>query len=1124
MRIIDNTIILSASDLSSHASCKHKTYLDHSVVKGDIAEPEYYDPALAILQERGREFESEYLDYLRSSGLSIAQPNSVDETLSLMKEGADIVYQGTFQNSKWFGRTDFLIKVDKPSLLGAWSYEVADTKLAKETRSATVLQLCLYSELLTEVQGYSPEYAHVITPEEGFTRHSFRLDDFWAYYRLLKSSLVKVTDVQAEVIPTYPEPCAHCEICRWWKTCDQKRRSDDHLSLVAGLSNSNAKEIQKWDISKVEAFSKIALPLKYKPTRGAKQTYEKLREQARVQVDSREKGSAQFEVLPIQAGQGLSNLPLPSEGDIFFDFEGDPYIGSAGLEYLFGWVTINDTLQYHSIWALNPEQEKKAFEDFVDFVINRLKVYPDLHIYHYTAYEPSALKRLMGRYGTREDEIDTLLRSNVFIDLYSVVRNAVRAGVEKYSLKELEIFHGYQRKVPLRDASAHLRSFQGLLERRKVDLIPSELMMVIQAYNEDDCMSTFGLRQWLEAIRDEIIAKGGVIDRPESVSGVANEAITEHQERIAPLFNSLMLDVPIDELARTPEQHARWLLAHMLDWYRREKKALWWEFYRLKALTAMEHLDEKSSIGMLTYTGKREPESRSFVDYYSFPIQDYDIREGDELKSDNGDSLGTLFSIDKINQVVAIKKSGRALDIHPTAIFKHTDVRDTEKESSILRLAEWVVKNGMDSKGGYQAGRDLLMNNLPRTTGTIPDLKDAQARAIAWVGLLDNGVLPIQGPPGSGKSHTAAEMMLTLIESGKKIGITALSHKVIIGLMEKTLKISRERGIELSCIHKVSKKSLDTHPSIQEITDNGKVVQAMRNANIIGGTPWLWAREELKDSVDYLFVDEAGQLSLIDTVAVSQATNNLVLLGDPQQLKQPQQGSHPVGTEVSALEHILKQDQTIPKEKGIFLDITWRLHPEICTFVSELFYESKLDSKSGLENQSILGGEIVSGSGLRFVPILHEGNQSSSIEEVEAVSRIISGLLNHSAVYVNSKGEQKVISADDIKVITPYNAQVNLLTEALGNGIQIGTVDKFQGQEAPVIIYSMATSSPEDAPRGMEFLYSPNRLNVAASRARAIFILVANPALFEPDCKSISQMKLANAFCRFRELSKELII
>lgn len=355
----------------------------------------------------------------------------------------------------------------------------------------------------------------------------------------------------------------------------------------------------------------------------------------------------------------------------------------------------------------------------------------------------------------------------------------------------------------------------------------------------------------------------------------------------------------------------------------------------------------------------------------------------------------------------------------------------------------------------------------------------------------------------------------------KKIGVAALSHKVITGLIKKVIQVAREQGNNVLCMRKVSELSENPDPQIAEEKNNDKVAMAIRTGQvqILSGTPWLWAREDMANSVDVLFVDEAGQLSLIDTVAVSQATSNLVLLGDPQQLKQPQQGSHPEGTEVSALEHILKDHKTIPRERGIFLDVTWRMHPKICSFVSELFYESLLKSKPDLSNQKLEGDTLFKGSGLWYSVVNHLGNQSSSEEEVLVVAEIISNLLSKDVFYYDNKNQKKKVSVNDIKVIAPYNAQVSLLSKKLPSEIQVGTVDKFQGQEAPIIIFSMATSSPAEAPRGMEFLYSLNRLNVAVSRARATFILVASPKLFEPDCKSIEQMKLANAFCRYLEMT-----
>jgi uncharacterized protein len=294
---------------------------------------------------------------------------------------------------------------------------------------------------------------------------------------------------------------------------------------------------------------------------------------------------------------------------------------------------------------------------------------------------------------------------------------------------------------------------------------------------------------------------------------------------------------------------------------------------------------------------------------------------------------------------------------------------------------------------------------------------------------------------------------------------------------------------------------------------------------VVGGTQWLWARPDAQEAADVLFVDEAGQMSLANVLAASQGAASVVLLGDPQQLEQPQHGTHPEGTDVSALEHILQDHKTISDDLGIFLPETWRLSPSICTFTSEVFYEGKLHARAGLEKQVLVGSVPFEGSGLWVVPVAHQGNQNSSLEEVEVVVKILARLVQPDARWVDGDGLIHNITPDDILIIAPYNSQVSLLMQHLGNKkARVGTVDKFQGQEAPIAIYSMVTSTPEDAPRGMEFLYSLNRLNVATSRARCASILVASPRLFEPECKSPRQMQLANALCRYVELARPAVL
>lgn len=1125
MKKTTNGILLSAGDLSGYISCHHLTHLHLAFAEGRLDAADYRDPMLALLQERGLEFEEGYLRRLEQEGKTIARPEpgtdelSVDRTWAAMQQGVEVIYQASLRRAPWQGRADFLIKVDKPSHLGNWSYEIIDAKLARETRAGTILQLCLYAELVADIQGILPEYLYVITPEEELMLQSYRSEDFMAYFRLIKARVLAIVATNQVPIPTYPEPCPHCGICGWWAYCDRQRHSDDHLSLVAGLSRLQAAELKRWDIHTLTALAQIPLPLPFKPSRGAAETFVRLREQARVQLAGRRTGTSVYELLEIAEGRGLSNLPEPSAGDIFLDLEGDSFIGRSGMEYLFGWVTGEHTATVRQIWAVNAEQEKRAFETFIDEVIQHMFEYPDLHIYHFSPYEPAALKRLMGKYATREDEVDTLLRAGRFVDLHAITRQAIRAGVESYSLKELEQLHAFERQFELRAAAAQLREMERRLERNDIAGIAPETKAAIEQYNFEDCQSAASLRTLLETLRSERIAAGVPLERPSPQEGAPGETVTRLQERIRPLYDQLVEGVPADPLQRSSEQQAYWLLANMLEGYRREKKALWWEYFRLKALPIEELLEEKEALAGLQFTGKRRSEKKSTIDTYHFPFQECEIQAGDTVKGMDGKDLGEVITIDKADSWVELKKGPTKADLHPAAVFRLSIIDDTEKEEALIRLATWVAGHSMDHEGDYRAARDLLLGVPPRTAAGFQSSAQPQQKAVSWALELNGGVLPIQGPPGTGKSHTAAEMILALVQAGKKVGITALSHKVVVGLMEKVITAGKKVGVTVRCMRRVSKGAKSSNPVVPEEDNYDKIEAAIRNGSVqvLGGTAWLWAREQFKESVDVLVVDEAGQLSLMDALAVAQAGANLVLLGDPQQLKQPQQGSHPEGTEVSALEHVLQEHQTIPPDRGILLDTTWRMHPAICSFVSELFYEGRLQSRPGLENQQLGGETPFANAGLWYVPVHHEGNQSSSPEEVAVVRRIVDGLLTGKVAYQQADGKVIPVTATDIKVIAPFNAQVSLLTRGLPPGVQAGTVDKFQGQEAPIILFSMATSRPEDAPRGMEFLYSPNRLNVAVSRARAAFILVASPQLFEPDCHNVRQMKLANAYCRFIE-------
>jgi superfamily I DNA and/or RNA helicase len=364
-------------------------------------------------------------------------------------------------------------------------------------------------------------------------------------------------------------------------------------------------------------------------------------------------------------------------------------------------------------------------------------------------------------------------------------------------------------------------------------------------------------------------------------------------------------------------------------------------------------------------------------------------------------------------------------------------------------------------------------------------------------------------------------MICELVRAGKKVGVTAVSHRVVRNLLEAALDAAQEEGLPLRCMQKVRDASPGARAGLVETTDNAELLRALRSGaiRVAGGTAWAWARSELAGILDVLIVDEAGQMSLANALAAASAGKSVILLGDPQQLEQPIQGTHPEGSDVSALEHVLAGEETMPDDRGLFLAETWRLHPTICAFTSEIFYEGRLRSRPGCEQQRLVGGSDFAGAGLRLVRVDHEGNQSSAAEEVECVGRVVESLLQGRLSWIDAKGRASELTAEDVLIVAPYNAQVARLSARLP-GARVGTVDKFQGQEAPVVIYSMTTSSPDDAPRGLEFLCSLHRLNVATSRARCVCVVVASPRLLEPECRTPHQMRLANALCRYAELAE----
>lgn len=1128
---------LSASDLSNFLSCNHLTELDKKVIKGELKKPEWNNPHVKVLQERGFEHEENYIKNLESKGLNvirIPEDKSSSECFELtknaMESGADIIAQAVLKQNEWYGKADILKKVGGESRLGNYSYVVMDTKLSRETKAGAILQLCLYSEMVETILGIQPETMFVVTPGEPFNELEYRVSEYQSYYRLVKSYLLKSLNNDNA---TYPEPVTHCDVCKWFDACDKKRREDDHLTFVAGLTSSQRKDLASIGITTLEGFAKASDDFLNGIEDSNQESLGRAKEQARMQLEARETGQPKYETLAIHEERGLSRLPVPTEGDIFFDLEGDQFYKESGLEYLWGFSYFESgNLKYDHRWAFDYKQEKESFEWFIDHVLAQKEKYPTLKVYHYASYEPSALKRLMGRYGTKESEIDHLLRTGTFVDLYSIARQSIRAGIEKYSIKDLEQFYKYVRKANLRNVVPHKRLVEHSLELNRIDTILDESKEMVRAYNQDDTDSTYYLREWLETLRQHEIDNGQTITRPPELDGEITLELDEHLQMLIQLRDSLQAGINNVPEERTDKEKAQWLLGDLIAFYRREDKVNFWEKFRLKELDALELLEDKSGISGISFVGEVEGgTARCPIHRYSFIDQIVDIKrecpiykEG-FLRDEEVKSFGTISEINYEENYVDIKKKTGMADFHPNAFWGWNHIDKKKKADRMFELAKFVLGKGIDSlELKYKAARDILLRNDPDLKVTVDlEKKDTLALAKEMSLALNNSYLAIQGPPGTGKSYTASRVVLELIKNGYKVGVTGLSHKVISNLMNKIHEASEKEKIPVSLYQK-TKAEEETNSSITYL--QSRDVDRILNSTepfVLGGTDFMWADENCLDKLDYLVIDEAGQFSLVGIMSIAHSTKNLILLGDGAQLKQPIQGAHPDGCEVSALDYIVGDHQTLPKEKGVFLPITYRLHPKICSFNSELFYENRLYAIDGNQCQNILGKNKFVGKNLAYVEVDHWGNTNHSMEEVLKIKEIVDELINNENTFTVFKDGKEIsgrVTNESIKIISPYNAQVNRLKQALPD-LNIGTVDKFQGQEAPIVIYSVATSSPEDAPRGMEFLYSGNRLNVAVSRAECLFIMVANKKIFEPNCKSPAQMKLANSFCRFLEIVNE---
>lgn len=1138
MQRVEGRFVYSATDLSHYLECKRLTELESFVLRGLLDPPQDDDPQRELIQRKGEAHEQRYLDALKKadpSVVSIPRPeatlegyrNAEAQTLAAMRAGARIIYQAAFFDGVFLGFADFLRRVDGPSKLGEWRYEVVDTKLASSPKAYFLVQLCNYSEHLERLQGAMPERGYIVLGDG--SEDAYRLNDYLAYYRHLKTTFTAyAADAQSEVrAQEYPYARSHCKICRWNDACTKQRAADDHLSLVAWMRRDQIAKLEETGVHTVDALANARDDAR--PDGMPPETFGKLRRQASLQVRGRIENRLLHEIIVPDVAVGFALLPAPADGDVFFDIEGDPlFEPGRGLEYLFGFWVAGEAPGYRAFWGKSREDEKRAFEEVVDFIIERRRRFPTMHVYHYATYEPAALKRLKQLHSTREEAVDELLRSDVFVDLYTILRQALVLSTDSYGLKKVEKFYSerLRRVTEVQKGDQSIVMFERWLDERDQAILDD-----IQAYNRDDCRSTWILRDWLLERRLEAIASHGDIPF-RAVKAPGDLCHAEFQEACKRCRDRQKKQreeqrrTEVERELQGRDDPIAHLLAHLVAYHRREEQPEWWTYYhRMENLDELLEFDREAIAGLQLQTEcEPEYEARSKIYTYSFPDQNHKIEPGKAVDPRSGKSL-TVFAVDddrnllRMKTTMSIDEAASVHELIPCGPYA------TDAQQEMLGVIGEAYLGGKLEKD-FPATYDLLSGRDPRPNGMLQPQRVTPESVSAAVGRLSRSYLFIQGPPGSGKTTTGSRVICDLLAAGKRVAVMSTGHKAIHNLLHKVEACMRERGASFRGLYKHSNGDSEyvseaSSRFITSISDN-RAFDA-DDYQLAGGTAWLFSRVELQQRFDYLFIDEAGQVSLADALAVSMCARNVVLLGDPSQLSQVSQASHPdKKAAASVLAHLLGDAQTVPPHRGIFLDVSYRMHPDICDFVSKAMYGGRLQASQDTRLHRIVLDDSSRG-GLRFIGLEHTGNSSSAPEEADLIVGEILRLLQRKVVDsrpADAAGLERAMCASDIIVVTPYNAQRRLIAQKLkaaGLSVKVGTVDKFQGQEAAVVFYSMATSSGEDVPRNMKFLFAANRFNVAVSRARALSVLVCSPQLLDTACNSPEEMALVNLLCAFAE-------
>ncbi|MCO7274937.1 TM0106 family RecB-like putative nuclease [Cellulosimicrobium cellulans] len=1240
----DRVLVHSASDLVVAADCEYRLLCRLDEQLGRAPRPDDAEDAMlartAALGARHEHevlarYEAEHGAFDPTTGRGVVRlepPRGVswDElvaaqarTLAALEAGADVVHQATFFDGSFHGRADFLVRTGTDDA-GAARYAVVDTKLARRAKVPALLQLAAYGDQL-QAAGVpvDPDVSLVLGTRE---RTSHRLADLLPVFRDRRDRLVRLTaeHVARDGRAPWDDPavraCGRCADCR------AQIESHRDVLLVGGVYESQRARLHAAGIRTIDELA-AATDETPVPEGMSRSTFATVRRQAALQLGT---GPSDGTVVwadasgPHELSWRIDDpapvlaLPAPSPGDVFFDFEGDPLWTdeggtSWGLDYLFGWVerpaAPEDRPVFHALWAHDLAAERDALVAFVDHVNARRRTYPDLHVYHYADYERAHLLAIAARHGVYEEEVDDLLRDGVLVDLYAVVRQALRVSDKSRSIKKLEpLYMGDElRTGDVTTAAASVVAYAEYTALREAgrDDEADELLRGIADYNRYDCVSTLRLADWLRhaVLTSEVVASGAgsgetravyhphprpsdAPARPATTARVFPDpalSVTSPGGEIAPdrrggdladvepreRASAVVLEEEIREVVgedrarRGADERALALYGAAAGYFRREAKPFWHEHYSRLSLPVDEWLGRRNAFlveeaevvsgwevepGRRTWSRRlalvgRLPEGSDLrVGVAPYVLYDPPLPPCAKTAADGVRGWLTGASIvDAMRRATAagdrdvlvvreqLPTGAEPFDATPVALTPSPGPSAKRLEAAAEAAARTALRTWRTTGTlPLDAATDVLLRRRPRLVSApaapadglrapegsdgarlpkdadgvvapgLPSVVDGDvvAAVTAAVERLDDSYLAVQGPPGTGKTYVGSRVVARLVARGWRVGVVAQSHAVVENMLRAVVLGA---GVPREV---VAKKIAADGPSTRAVYDelDGAHLAAFATQpgpRVVGGTAWDFAADRLPaGTLDLLVVDEAGQLSLATTVAVARAARRLLLLGDPQQLPQVSQGRHPEPVDRSALGWLADGHGVLPPGRGYFLPTTWRMHPRLAQAVSTLAYEDRLHAHPCTAARDLDGVP----PGIEQVLVEHAGNSVRSPEEAAEVVRQVERVLGRTwTTTVDGVEERRPLGQGDVLVVAAYNAQVWAVRGALEAAgypdVQVGTVDRFQGKEAPVVVVTLAASSGRDASRGLGFLLSRHRVNVAVSRAQWRAVVVRSPGL-----------------------------